>query len=861
MEPITTINIEHQKNRSLFFIAFPPPYKVNCFQHLGFLIRFLIPIKNSSIFTTIYMKQCFTFIFFFISFSCWAQSTLKLSGTVMDEANATPMELTAVVLKSMDSVYIADVFTDNSGKFIFTKLSSGKLYLEISYVGYDKYLSSIFDLKTSLTLPAIKLKKNNTLNEVDITKIKNAIEFKPGKTVYNVGRDETNAGLDGLEVLKKIPGVYVDNNDNITVRGKSGIRVYIDDRPSSMSVESPAEAIKFFPAGSIESIEVITNPGAKYDAAGSGAIINVKLKKEKKMGANGNYSLSSGTRNEFSGINKYNGGLNANIRRYKTNVFINSGLRLSESLSSNLNDRRNELGQSILSSSNSKGNSGGVFTKAGIDYFINDKNIFGIFYLISYNENKNIDTSVATNTYNSPFLPASKANSYKDGSFISHTLNLNYILKTKRAGEEFSFDFTHSILSRKGVDSISTGYERMNLPDIFQYQFSNTLSHVISNSTQVDYSRTLKGEASIDGGIKNSYTGNDSKFNFLNMESGQWAIDSNLSNRFDYLENVLAGYVQFGNKYKKWVYEVGLRGEQTQVKSNLSEVQQKYFNLFPDIQLIKKFEESREFSFSYGRRINRPPFSQLNNAVSYSDKYLGFRGNPKLQPEISNNFEISLQKQFDGSKKLKVGSMGITLFGSSNKNSIDRTVVIDSNKAGYITFENINNAWGYGASYFAQWSYDRWYNATISINGVYNHVTDVSKGMVYSFYSQHSFKFLKKHSIHVNGFYNSKFINSQGYIKAMYQVNASYKFLFKKDKATLSLNVSDIFKTGRFRYSIVAQGYNLDGMFRSESRTAYLTFQYKFSKGWQGDGKKRTKKNTKDNRLDFENSGGGSLGK
>ena len=494
-----------------------------------------------------------------------AQNSMSLAGKINNEIYH-PLELAAVVLKNIDSVYVADVFTGSNGEFAFQKIPKGLFYLEVSYLGYDKYFSSVIDFKLSMVLPAISLKKNTTLKEIDITKTKNAIEFKAGKMVYTLDRDQTNAGLNALDALRKIPGVYVDNEDNITVRGKGGIKVYIDNRPSALAAESPAEAIKFFPAGSIESIEVITNPGAKYDAAGAGAIINIILKKEKKMGINGNYSLSSGTRYEFSGVNKYNGGFNANIRRYKTNVFINSGLRLAESQSSNSNDRKNALGQSILSNSNSKNNSGGVFTKAGIDYFINDKNIFGVFYLISYNDNFSHDTSVATNNYNSPFLPASHANSYKDGSFISHTLNLNYILKTKRAGEEFSFDFTYSLLSRKGADSINTGYERPNLTDTFQHQYSNTLGHVISNTSQIDYSKTLKGEASLEAGMKNSYTGNDSKFNFLNMESSQWALDSNLSNQFDYLENVLAGYVQYSNKYKKWEYLLGLRGDISQSK-------------------------------------------------------------------------------------------------------------------------------------------------------------------------------------------------------------------------------------------------------------------------------------------------------
>lgn len=801
------------------------------------------------------MKQFFALIFFFISLGLFAQKEIQLSGIITDETDNTPIDLAAVILKSSDSVYIADVFTNSAGKFLFAKTPAGKFYIEISYIGFDKYYSNLMEIKTNTEIPAIKLKKNTTLKEVNITKVKNALEFKAGKTVYTVGRDQTNTGLNGLEVLRKIPGVFIDNNDKITVRGKSGIRVYVDDRPSSLSAESPAEAIKFFPAGSIESIEVITNPGAKYDAEGSGAIINIRLKKEKKMGFNGNASIGAGSKYEFSGVNKYNGTFNANIRRNKTNVFVNAGGRQDERRSYNESNRMEASGAKLSSISDGSFRGANIFAKAGLDYFINDRNTFGVSYMINSSKNQNAALGKSTNNYNNPLFLGTNSSTSTYASYLSHTVNFNYILKTKRAGEEFSLDITQSMLDRNSTDSISTGFE--NFPNLKLNQFSNTGGGVVNNSSQLDYSRALKGDGKFEAGFKNSYISNQSTFNFFNLKSQNWSMDSARSNRFDYYENVAAAYSTYSNKYKKWDYELGLRGEYTIVKSNLTDVNQNYLNLFPDLQVSKKFEESRELSFAYSRRINRVPFMMLSNAVSYSDRYAGQRGNPNLKPEISNSVSIDFQKQFDSDKEFKVGALGASIYGAQAKNSVGYVVQIDTNKVSYITYANIKSTYAYGAEMYIQASYARWYNATVSVSSNYNYLNETSKGFVTGIYTQHSFKFLKHHSMNLNGYYNSKFYTPQGYLKGNYMVNFGYRYTFWKEKGILSLNVSDLFKTGKYLYVVQAQGYNLSGVFQTETRFAYVTFQYKFSKGWQGDGKKRTKKNNKDTRLDFNNNGGG----
>ena len=251
----------------------------------------------------------------------------------------------------------------------------------------------------------------------------------------------------------------------------------------------------------------------------------------------------------------------------------------------------------------------------------------------------------------------------------------------------------------------------------------------------------------------------------------------------------------------------------------------------------------------------------LNTAVSYTDRYVGTRGNPNLRPEISNSISIDFQKAYDGSKDFKIGSIGTSVYGSIDKNSVGYVVVIDTNNIGFTTYANIPKTWSFGSYIYTQLSYLRWYSATISLSGNYIYFSAISKGPIYNIYSQHNFKFLKKHSANINGYYFTKFFTAQGYMKGTYVINVGYKYIFWKENASLTLNVNDIFFTGKYRYYLQAQAFNVNGLFQYESRFAYLTFTYKFSKGWQGDGKKRTKKNSKDPRLDFNNNGGGSLGK
>jgi iron complex outermembrane receptor protein len=806
------------------------------------------------------MKHFFTLILsFFVIIAYGQQPGFRISGVVNDKSDNTPVELAAVILKTADSAYVMDVLVDKNGKFILQKVNSGNYYLEVNFLSYKKYYSSKFDVKQNLDLGVILLEKNTTnVKEVNVTAIKNAVEFKAGKTVYNVGRDQTNAGLNGLEVLKKIPGVFVDNNDNISVRGKSGIRVYIDDRPSAMAAESPADAIKFFPAGSIESIEVITNPSARYDAAGAAAIINIHLKKEKKLGVNGSVNAGAGSQYEFSGINKMNLGGNANLRRNKTNAFLNANTRQDGRYTFNENTRELGSGQSVNSAVKGNNTSFNAFGKGGVDYFINDKHSFGVSLLTGFNGFNSKNESNAKS--NAIIYPSSKTLSLSDAAFNSNTLNLNYLWKTKHAGEEISFDITHSVYNRKNLDSIENTIFLAS--PLIENQYSRVKGRVLSNSSQADYTRTLKGDAKMEAGLKNSYTTNSSNFDFYNRLEQSWYFDSARSNRFSYYENISAAYGDYSNKYKKVEYELGLRAEYTMVNSNITDVKQNYANLFPSAQFTRKFEEQRELSFSYSRRIERPSFNELSNSVSYADKYVGQRGNPKLKPEINNIFSLDFQKAgFESEKNLKWSAIGASVFGSLDKNLTGYLVVVDTGGVTYTTFTNVPHTYSYGVNTFGQFSYSRWYKGTVNLSANYQYISEASNGLLYNVYMQHTFKFLKKHSIDINGFYFSRFLTSQGYLKGTYQVNMGYKYVFNKENCILSFNVYDIFKTGIYRYYVTAGGYNLHGVFQFESRFANLSFTYKFSHGWQGDGKKRTRKNTNDSRVDFNSGGGLGTGK
>ena len=803
------------------------------------------------------MKKLFTILFASFVIVSQAQNAFKITGSVLEEGTNAPLELAAVVLRNTDSSYVADAIADKYGKFTLNRVASGKYFIEINFLSFAKYFSPLIDVTSDKDIGTVHIAKNaNNVKEVNVEAIKNAVEFKPGKTVYTVARDATNTGLNALEVLRKIPGVFIDNNDNITVRGKSGIRIYVDDRPSAMAAESAADAIRFFPAGSIESIEVITNPSARYDAAGAAAIINIKLKKEKKMGSNGNMSAGIGSRYEFSGINKFTGTANGNVRRNKSNFFYNASGRDFTTTFYNENNRFDKVGAYLKNSSNGQNHMQMGFVKAGIDYFLNDRNTFGVSY--SINGNKAVSTSegASKNNYNTLYYPETQSHTENNSKFQSQSVNLNYLHKTKHAGEEISFDITQSSFSRKGLDSLnSTLMLPVPLP---QYQYTRTNGTITTNTAQADYSRTLKGSAKIEAGVKNSYTGHKSIFNLLNLKGQEWNFDSLRSNQFDYYENISAAYAQYSNKYNKWEYQLGLRAEYTKVNSNLNDVKQEYVNLFPTVQLGKKFDNEQEFSFSFSRRIDRPGFNQLTNAVNYTDRYVGNRGNPKLRPEISNSFSLDYQKGgFESESDLKLAAVGASLYGSYDKNSVTYLVVIDTNNIGYTTFANIPHSYSYGGNVFAQFSYARIYNGTLNFSSSYNYMSETSKGNVFNVYMMNSFKFLKKHSIDVSGYYFSRFLTPQGYVKGNYQISAAYKYVFHKQNMSLTVNLNDVFKTGKMQYFVNSTEYRLNGIFQFETRMLFVTYTWKFSSGWQGDGKRRTKKNTNDSRMDMNNNGGG----
>ena len=789
----------------------------------------------------------------------------KVIGTIKDLSDGKPIELATVVLLSpIDSAAMSQAFSDTAGTFEIERADTGNYILRIMCVGYvDTFLNINITSPLLKNLQDIFIRKaSKTLNEVVITATKQTIEIKPDKMVYNVSRDPNASGGTAMDALRKIPGVTVDQDDNISVRGKSGVRIFIDDRPAAANLDDPAAVIRFFPASSIESIEVITNPSSKYDAEGSSAIINIKLKKEKKKGFNGSITAGAGTRN------KYNLSSIINFKRPKWNYYLNANGRTDQRYQLNTTDRSTFVGPSttrFLQDANGGFISQSGLVKVGADYFPNEKNTWGLSLNGNFqNYNRYGLTITEVKNESNRLLSANTTDALNINHNNSLTANLNYRRKLKRLSEDIALDLTYNYITRTGIDSIANLMADSLLNPFFNYKQYSFLQTGIHNIVfQTDYSLPLKGDEKIEAGFKNSYTTNNNLFNFYNQSMLDWTLDPRRSNDFTYNENISAIYADYMNRIKKVNLSGGLRAEHTMIQSNQAGVNQNYISLFPTVNVsYNSKQDQQSFDFTYNRRIDRPPFRMLNGSINYMDAYNAFKGNPNLRPQFSNTFSIGFNKSgFENDGKIKFNYAGITAYASIVSGTMQMITYVDTNRVTFTSFQNLKGSIMYGASAYASASITDWWSMMLSVNDFYNSFSSTSRGNTYNLYMSQSFRFWKNASLELSGFYMSSMAMAQGKIKPYGMVNAGFRKSLLKKKATLQVSIQDVFNTMFYRMDITTPEFRALNNSKFETQVANVSFSWNFSQGYTGDGKKGSRKNDPERqRLMMEENNGMNQG-
>ncbi len=802
-----------------------------------------------------------------VSISVAAQAqTAKINGAVA--GSQKPVEAASVgILRAKDSAIVKMAVTDKTGQFEVEKLAAGKYLVLVQSVGYVKYYSPVFDLANGQAYTVQPITLTNISKELEgvvVTSKKPMIEQKLDRTIINVDASPTNAGATVLEVLEKSPGISVDKDGNISLKGKQGVVVLIDGKPTYLGAQDLANMLRNMSSSNLETIELMSNPPARFDASGNSGVINIKTKKTKTMGYNA--SITTGFTQGV--LPKTNNSFNLNYRQNKINFFANASYNYNENFGNIKIDRnfRNQQTGNLLTTFNqlAKNNrmSNSYNYKAGFDYFMNKKTTLGLVV----NGYSNVQDEYTDNT-----------TYIKDpaGSVLTRTQAINDMnLKFKNVGVNANlrhvFDSTGKELT---IDADYINYNQNN-KQVLSNEFFDHMGNVKSPdeilrgilpasiniySFKADYSQSMKGQVKFEAGLKTSYVNTDNDAQYSNWNGTQFINDATRSNHFLYKENINAAYVNFSKQLnKKWSAQLGLRTENTNITGNqltTGEVfKRNYTQVFPTAYIGYTANDKNQFALSYGRRIDRPNYQDLNPFYYFLDKYTYQVGNPYLRPQFSHNIELVHTYR---------GVLNTSL-NYSRTNDIIQDVLeqIDSTNSSFIKKSNIARRQNLGASISLGMPVTKWFRTNVYVNVFYNHFKgtvnngEISVGAT-SFMTNISnqFTFPKGWGAEVSGFYRTQGVEGVLVARPMGALNIGFTKQVLKNKGMLRLVVRDVLYTQIFNGYSKYQNVDVTIRQNRDSRVVNLSFTYRFSKGKTAAQRKRGGANEEQNRV---NLGGGN---
>lgn len=780
-----------------------------------------------------------------ISISFVKAQNAQITSSVLDNKSGAPINGATILLKNVDSSVAKMAVSDADGNWALSGISKGNYFLDISAMGYAGYQSKVIELSEGqfLKMTSQKLIRNTTvLKGVVISAKKPLIERKSDKLVVNVESSLTAAGASALEVLEKAPGVSVDKDGNISLQGKEGVMILIDDRPAYLKGAELANYLRSIPASSLEQLEVMTNPSSKYDAAGNSGVINIRTKKIKKYGFNGSVNAAAMVSDDA----KANSSLNLNYRKGKVNLFGTYSYSLFNNHSNQfiLRRFRNPGSKEVVSIFDQVGNndyhSDNNNIKIGMDFYTNKKTIAGIV-LSGYH---NIERQVLHNEtklkngqdeIDSSLLSQNRIRGISDN--FSANLNLRHSFDS--LGKKMTIDLDYIVYDLGSNMAFGTDYF---LPDGSMQKTSaflraRTPSHVHIYSAKTDFTFPMGNTGTIETGLKSSYVTTDNDAIYENRIDGDFEIDNYKTNHFRYNENINAAYISWNKQWKKWSTQAGLRAEHTNAQGHQlgnaisadSSFTKKYLNLFPTLYVSYQANEKNSFGVNYGRRVERPAYQDLNPFLYFLDEYTYQAGNVLLQPEFTNRFEITHDYN--------------DLFHSSvsyahTKNAM--TNVLKQNTVKRITYqtkENIADRRTFTISSGTNFSIGDKLKTIIDLtllNQQYKGVLGSGELFVNSWMfmgkMSEEVKMGKGWNTELSGMYRSRGREGQLIFDPRWRVDFAIQKGILKNKGSINFFVKDIFNSQNFKGVVQYEDIDLEIHNQRINRTFGISFKYRFGK-------------------------------
>lgn len=790
-------------------------------------------------------RHALLLLFLFFSSALSAQSGRELRALILD-ANKKPVENATVELKrAKDSVLVKTALTDGNGTALFYLPEAGAYFIRATSVQHLPAVSGLINVQDNGTIIELTLasKEAQALEDVTVTAQKPFIQRLADRIVVNVENSIINAGSTALEVLERSPGVIVDG-DAISLRGRSGVIIMIDGKASPMSGADLVNYLRSLPSGAVDRIEIITNPSARYDAAGNSGIIDIRLKKDQRLGFNGSVSAGAGQGVYF----KANGGGNFNYRNKKINVFGNYTHSRREDLST-LIQTRTFLKDGAVTGSDAKDNYAVVEAKGhnirfGTDFFPTNKTVLG--FVINSNitdigiRSSNISIASDHRQVRQNYFTSLIGGNNQYRNYVGN-VNMKHSFSKK---SELTVDADYGTYTSGTYSRVQTDYFQLN-GNSSKPQYildADQSGEIVLRSAKADYMHNSAGRK-WEGGLKSSYVSADNDARFFHILPSGPQVDVRKTNHFYYDEYNNAGYINHSREWKKWSIQLGLRGEHTSIRTRqvVNDVRwdSGYFQLFPSAFINYKWKGDQTLGLSIGRRIDRPGYGQLNPFLSFIDVTAYSTGNPQLLPQLTWSYEF-------------IYTIKNQSFGLAYSHTIDPQYpviarILDVIPDFYIEPDSDSNITVQKSmnldalNYYSFWGSSQakvtpWWSTVNNLNVFYNHARASIGGTVLndgkptvSARTNNSFTLKKGWTAELNASLLTG--RRSGYLvsRTRWGMDAGVQKKIWKNQGTVRLNVTDIFQTLIPRAIVTFPGRYVEHWHAyRDSRVINLSFNYRF---------------------------------
>lgn len=770
-------------------------------------------------------------IFSNLSFSQSATNTIK--GKVVDKVSNKPLESASIqVFSSADSSLVTGMLADANGSFSIENIPDGLYTIKVSYIGYGTAIAKNINAgkdNRSINFGTVKLDVvNETTQEIEVVDETPIMTFEAGKKVYDAKKDLTAQNGSAMDVLKNVPSVEVDNDGNVSLRGSSNVKILIDGKPSAL-LSNGTQVLQNMPANLIDKVEIINNPSAKYEAEGVSGIINIIMKQQNQsLGYNGNIKVNGGTED------KYNLSTGGSYKKGKLSLNGNYSY-WNYSLPGLTNfDRYNY--QSVNSwyvnqKLNWKYKGLSHYGSIGMDYDLDKENTLSFvanvfYYNRSLNSTSNLGFYSENNQLTSEYF--SKNENPRSGLNLDGTIT--YSKKFKEKGRDFTTFINYSSRNENDGTTYSSAVSNINSEQTknsnYRFNFANF---------QADYVHPFGEKAKLETGIKSNGRLINGVYSFRNfdIQNNQWVPVPGKDNDVNYKDLISAVYGEYSGEYRDFSYKGGLRGEYTYINFDLQRETQKfdnnYFDLFPSISLSQKLGLENQFQASYSRRINRPNLFFLNPFIDQIDQYTIRSGNPYLEPEYTNSYELGY------TRSLKFATLTLSGFLRNTKNPINFVTSVDTNGVSTMKPENIGKSNTYGLEFIVQGGLTKWWSVNGSVSYFNTNIFENSNQFNFDkTFNAWSARFNTNAAIpnlfdvQLTYFYFGEQLSAQGKIEPMQMMNvAIQKSLFDK-RVVLGFRVNDLLNQQRFSANSSGNNFSQILYQKSNSRAAFFTLTYNF---------------------------------